>query len=204
MANIVQKTKGRLVEYEERHERILNTAMRLFSAQGYAATTTACIAKDAGVTEKTMFRHFASKEALFEACVLSITERIATLWQEAREKSRDDEMGYLKAVSNSYVDFVINDPDRAKFLVQLYSYRVIPELDDGFRKTVDEQLNEMERVIDSLQRQGRIRVNMHPRLLAGSFVGQYFTAVFMSEFLGPELFNVEASMKMTERFLGID
>ena len=89
------------------------------------------------------------------------------------------------------------------FLVHLYSYRVIPELDEGFRKTVGEQLNEVERVVESLQEKGVIRVDMHPRLIAGAFVGNYFTAVFLNEFLGPELYNVETAMEMTEHFLGI-
>jgi len=44
---------------------------------------------------------------------------------------------------------------------------------------------------------------VHPRLLAGAFVGQYFTAVFLNEFLGPELYNRETAMDMTRFFLGI-
>ena len=45
---------------------------------------------------------------------------------------------------------------------------------------------------------------MHPRLLAGVFVGNYFTAVFLNEFLGPGLYNAETAMEMTKHFLGID
>ncbi len=204
MENIVQKTKARLTEYENRHQRIIGAAMRLFNAKGYAATTTASIANDAGVTEKTMYGHFASKEVLFEACIQSITGQMAAIWQEALENNRDDDLAYLKAVARSYVDFVIDNPDKSMFLVHLYSYRVIPELDEGFRKAVEERLNEAERVIGSLQKKGQVRLDMHPRVLAGAFLGQYFTAVFLNEFLGPHLYNTETAMEMTTRFLGID
>ena len=204
MKSIVEKTKDRLIEYEKRHQDILSAAMRLFIAKGYPATTTASIAKEAGVTEKTMYRHFENKEVLFEACVLSIAGEIAALWRDALEENKEDELAYLKAVSDAYVNFVINNPDKAMFLVHLYSYRVIPELDEGFRKGVEEQLNEVERVIESLQEKGVIRVNMHPRLLAGAFVGHYFTAVFMNEFLPPEIYNTDTAMEMTKHFLGID
>jgi AcrR family transcriptional regulator len=204
MENIVQKTKAKLMEYENRHQSILNAAMRLFNAKGYAATTTASIAKEAGVTEKTLYGHFESKEVLFEACILSITGQMAALWQDALERNKEDDLAYLKAVASSYVDFVINNPDKSMFLVHLYSYRVVPELDEGFRKAVEEQLNEIERVIESLQKKGVIRLDMHPRLLAGAFLGQYFTAVFLNEFLGPELYNTETAMGMTKQFLGID
>lgn len=204
MSNIVEKTKEKLVEYEKRHQRILNAAMRLFNAKGFAATTTASIAREAGVTEKTMYRHFKNKEVLFEACILSITGELASLWQNALEKNKEDELAYLKAISSSYTDFVINNPDKSMFLVHLYSYRVIPELDAGFRTTVEEQMKEICRVIESLQTKGLIRSRIHPRLLAGAFVGNYFTTVFMNEFLGPELFNTESAMEMTKQFLGVD
>ncbi|KPC86144.1 TetR family transcriptional regulator, partial [Streptomyces sp. NRRL WC-3753] len=36
----------------------------MFAAQGYDATTTAAVAERAGVSEMTLFRHFATKEAL--------------------------------------------------------------------------------------------------------------------------------------------
>ncbi len=204
MNNIVEKTKERLEEYEKRHQAILSAAMRLFNAKGFAATTTARIAKEAGVTEKTMYRHFKNKEVLFEACILSITAEIGALWQDALERNKEDELAYLKAISSSYVDFVINNPDKSMFLVHLYSYRVIPELDEGFRKAVEQQIKELESVIESMQKKGAIKRDTHPRLLAGMFVGSYFTAVFLNEFLGPDLYNAEAAMEMTKHFLGVD
>jgi AcrR family transcriptional regulator len=204
MDNIVEKTKEKLAEYEQRHRGILNAAMRLFNAKGYAATTTARIAKEAGVTEKTMYRHFKSKEALFEACVLSITGEIDALWRDALERNKGDELGYLKAMVSSYVDFVLHNQDKSMFLVHLYSYRVIPELDEGFRKAVEDRLNQLEKVIESMQKKGVIRRGTSPRLLSGVLVGNYFIAVFLNEFVGPDLYNVETAMKMTKHFLGID
>jgi hypothetical protein len=129
---------------------------------------------------------------------------MAALWQDALERNKEDEIAYLKALASSYVNFVITNPAKAMFLVHLYTYRVIPELDEGFRKAVGEQLNEVERVINSLQKKGLIRLDMHPRLIAGMFVGSYFTAVFLNEFLGPELYNAETAMEMTKHFLRID
>ena len=120
------------------------------------------------------------------------------------EENREDELAYLKAVSDAYVNFVIDNPDKDMFLVHLYSYRVIPELDEGFRKGGEVQLNEVEGVIESLQKKGVIQIDMHPRLLAGAFVGHYFTAVFMNEFLPPAIYNTETAMEMTKSFLGID
>ena len=46
------------------HQRLIRAALELFSTRGYHDTTTAQIAKKAGVAEGTIYRHFASKQQL--------------------------------------------------------------------------------------------------------------------------------------------
>jgi AcrR family transcriptional regulator len=50
-------------------DRILESALRLFSKKGYLGATTKDIAKGAGIAEVTLFRHFPSKERLFEQVI---------------------------------------------------------------------------------------------------------------------------------------
>jgi len=50
-----------------RRERVLAEAARLFSEQGYAAVSTAAIARAAGVAEGSVFHHFGSKQDLLKA-----------------------------------------------------------------------------------------------------------------------------------------
>lgn len=50
-------------------ERIVAAARALFAESGYDGTTTAAIARRAGIAEGTIYRHFGSKKELFVACV---------------------------------------------------------------------------------------------------------------------------------------
>lgn len=52
---------------DERREQILQTAFDLFSKRGFRGTTTKDIAKGSGVSEAMVFKHFASKDALYNA-----------------------------------------------------------------------------------------------------------------------------------------
>jgi AcrR family transcriptional regulator len=59
------------VEREGTRERILLAAMRLFAARGFRATTVGDIEAEAGLAPRrgSLYRHFASKDAVFEACL---------------------------------------------------------------------------------------------------------------------------------------
>lgn len=48
---------------------IIETASRLFSLQGFEATTTLQIAREVGITEPAVFYHFKSKNALFSEII---------------------------------------------------------------------------------------------------------------------------------------
>src|SRR3990170_7941304 len=54
---------------EKRSAQIVKVAMRLFSQKGFKGTTTREIAKQAGVSEAIIFKHFAKKEELFSAII---------------------------------------------------------------------------------------------------------------------------------------
>lgn len=49
--------------------RIVSAALELFAERSYESATTQAIAQRAGVTEKTLFRHFGTKEELFKRTV---------------------------------------------------------------------------------------------------------------------------------------
>lgn len=52
---------------DERRQQLLHVAMRLFSEKGFSGTTTKEIAQNAGVSEATVFKHFANKDELYSA-----------------------------------------------------------------------------------------------------------------------------------------
>ena len=76
-------TPPRRLAGAERREAILKAALPLFAARGAHGTTTRELAGAVGVTEPVLYRHFASKEALFEAVVTRAQDRILARLAEA-------------------------------------------------------------------------------------------------------------------------
>src|SRR5882672_3194610 len=73
----------------QRREQLIAVATKLFAKSGYDATTTAAIAKAAGVTEPILYRHFKSKQELFVAIVRSVSERTLEQWEHVISGTTD-------------------------------------------------------------------------------------------------------------------
>lgn len=63
-------------EKNDTRSKIMHVALKLFSEQGYYSTTTKQIAIEAGVNEVTIFRHFKSKENLFQETTQNYVKQI--------------------------------------------------------------------------------------------------------------------------------
>ena len=62
-------SRGRRLPADERRRALVQAALRVFSSGSYAGATTAEIAREAGVSEPVLYRHFASKRDLWIACL---------------------------------------------------------------------------------------------------------------------------------------
>jgi AcrR family transcriptional regulator len=75
----------------ERRQALIEAALRAFSASSYRGVTTAEIAREAGVSEPILYRHFASKRDLYLACLDEAWSRLRALWEERMASVRRDE-----------------------------------------------------------------------------------------------------------------
>jgi AcrR family transcriptional regulator len=88
----------------ERRAVVLDTACRVFGRYTYRGATTAEIAREAGVTEPVLYRHFDSKRALYLACVDESWERVRTAWQDALARERDPRE-WLPEMGRAFLEF---------------------------------------------------------------------------------------------------
>lgn len=71
----------------DKKERILAAALRLFAREGYDGTATSKVAREAGVSEGLIFRHFTNKQGLLEAILEQGQQRAAALYADALGQS---------------------------------------------------------------------------------------------------------------------
>lgn len=121
---------GRL-RAKDRREQLLDTAAVLFAQRGYARSTTAELAKAAGVTEPIIYRHFESKKDLFIALVERTATRTLELWAQRLADAKDAAERLRRLLGDNPMTL---EETREPYLVMM---QAITEVDDReIRKAV--------------------------------------------------------------------
>lgn len=87
---------------EERRLCVVGAACRVFARSSYSGATTAEIARESGVTEPVLYRHFASKRDLYLACLDAAWAHVRKLWEDAIADEPDPRL-QLGAMGRAYV-----------------------------------------------------------------------------------------------------
>ncbi len=82
-------------DYDQTHERIIDSATKHFMEKGFSKASIRQICKDAGVTNGAFYAHFESKEDLFASIVGPVVDGMKNLYDEENStymdiKSADD------------------------------------------------------------------------------------------------------------------
>ncbi len=85
--NTVDPQKKRSVS-EQKRLAILEAAKEIFVEQGFLATSMDAVAMKAGVSKRTVYNHFPSKEELFSSIILQLLSYTQEIMQQAFDPSR--------------------------------------------------------------------------------------------------------------------
>ena len=155
----------------ERRESLLDTACRVFSEGSYRGTTTAEIARAAGVTEPVLYRHFPSKRALYLACVDEAWRRVRALWEQVIAEEPDPAL-WVPAMGRA-----IRFSKEHRFVItRLWSQALVeasedPEIRAYMRRHLREVHAFVEKVHRRAQTAGGLRTELDPRAEAWIFLG---------------------------------
>lgn len=177
---------------EEKHAAILEAAGHCFLRDGLAGTSMDAVAQAAGVSKQTVYSHFRSKEALFEA-VISGKCRSYAFEGRAPDRSMDLAEG-LRAFTRRYLDLIL-DPQviamTRQVIAQSASHR---EMAERYRQAgMDRTVAELASFLEHHARAGNLAVE-DPRAAAADYVHET-GARFRTEML----MNLRESVAPEER-----
>ncbi len=168
-----------------RREQIVEAATRVFAQKGFRRATTREVAREAGVSEGTIYNYFEGKDALLMAILerLNETERRA---EDFEEGMATDFPGFLKEYLRRRMSFIWEN--REVFRVVLSEMLVNAELRELYlRRVVEPTMRIAEENFRSRMEQGEVRETDAPlttRSVAGAVLGVLVLGLLGDEEVG--------------------
>ena len=87
-------------------QKILNEALTLFSEKGYSAVYVGDIAAAVGIKAPSLYKHFKSKQEIFDSCVEVFSERMEQVRNELQlPDTPEAEASYQTVTTEKLTDF---------------------------------------------------------------------------------------------------
>lgn len=100
---------------ESRRAATVEAVVELAAEQNPSEITTAAIAKRMGLTQGALFRHFRNKDAILQAVMQWVAERLMSRVEKAVQAAPSP-LAALKAMFMAHVDFVVEHPGVPRML----------------------------------------------------------------------------------------
>lgn len=101
-------------------DRILDIARSMIAEIGYHGTTTAALAKRAGISEGTIYRHFENKEDILLQILQELDDKYSAFLQTLRSSS-DGRHGTIERILQGHVRFATENLADLKIVLSSYA-----------------------------------------------------------------------------------
>ncbi|WP_028841843.1 TetR/AcrR family transcriptional regulator [Thermodesulfobacterium hveragerdense] len=159
-------------------KRILEAALKVFSEKGFLGATTKEIAKQAGVAEVTLFRHFGSKENLFAETInqYSFLPKLKEILSEIKTEPPDIA---LKKIAREFLNVLESKKNLIRIMyTDFYRY---PDYIKKIHESIVESIIELiSSYFNELIERGIFR-RVNTQFAARAFLGMFFSYFYAKE-----------------------
>ncbi len=161
-------------------DKILKTGLKLFSKKGYLGATTKEIARTAGIAEVTFFRHFPTKEKLFEEVINthSFLPALKGLLPEVAELSYEEG---LELIAKRFLDCLMERKDLVR-IMHLEIHRYTEKIQRIYHSFFYDMMKTLASYFTEMQRRGILKT-FDAVLGARAFLGMFFSYFDAENFL---------------------
>ncbi|WKZ36556.1 MAG: TetR family transcriptional regulator [Anaerolineales bacterium] len=174
---------------------LLKTALTLFSARGYAATSIDDITKAAKMTRGALYHHFQSKADLYNTLVEEVSATGANIVQRAAAEGGTFTEILKRVFIRQLVYIEENKEARAVMELALFKTGMHPELGAGREKQIQSGQMMVESIAQAMQigvGSGELRNDISPLEMARSFIA-FQNGIIHLWLVSPKSFSLKGS-----------
>lgn len=184
-------------------QKILESTLKLISEKGYLGTTTKDIARESGISEVTLFRHFGSKERLFEELLKSFPflPKLKGLISEFEVSSTNNYAVTLKKIGMRFFETL--KKRKAFVRIMASEINVYPgKIREVYSSFIDETNCVLADYFVSQQKAGSLR-KFSPETAARGFLGMLFCYFNVEEIVKGKNISSKHMEKVIQEFVTI-
>lgn len=168
---------------DERRAVTVEAVVELAAQQNPSEITTAAIAKHMKLTQGALFRHFSSKEAIWQAVMEWVAERLLARVERAAQ-SADSPLARLEAMFMAHIDFVAEHPGVPRMLFGELQRAGTSPAKQMAQTLVRRYSERLATVIEEGKAQGEVDLELDTAAAATLFVGTIQGLVMQSLLAG--------------------
>ena len=179
-----RKRAPRLPAHERRAETV-QAVLELAAEQNPNEITTTSMAERMPMTQGALFRHFPTKDAIWQAVMEWVAERILARVDDAAQSSNSP-LAALEAVFHAHIDFVVKHPGVPRILFGELQRAEDSPAKRAVRTLLRQYNGRLQALIEQGQSQGEVAPDVDPAAVAALFVGMIQGLVLQSLLTGKE------------------
>jgi AcrR family transcriptional regulator len=161
-----------------RKDQIAQAALSLIAAKGLRALSVAAVARQVGLVPSAIYRHFASKDAVLDATLEHLGQRLLSNIHLAAEETRDP-VERLHRLLIRHVRLIRENQAIPRVIFSEGIYGDRPERKARVHGIITRYIDHIAQFVLEGQRAGRIRRDVDPRVTAVTFLGLILPAAVL-------------------------
>ncbi len=145
---------------EVRKQEIIDTTLRLADKVGPDRLTTEMIAKEVGLSQPGIFRHFPKKEKIWEAVALALAERMHGVWEDAATQGGATPKERLLALVRRHLELVEATPALPAILFSREMHLENKALREAFFGTMQKLHGHLCDLFEEARERGEVRSDL--------------------------------------------
>ena len=168
---------------DERRAVTVEAVIALAAEQNPGEITTAAIARHMGLTQGALFRHFPSKDAILQAVMAWVAERLLARVDKAAQAAASP-LAALEAIFMTHIDFIAQHPGVPRMLFGELQRAVDTPAKMMARTMLDRYGKRLSALIEQGKAQGELAAEVNTAAAATLFIGAIQGLVMQSLLAG--------------------
>ncbi|MCL5024362.1 MAG: TetR/AcrR family transcriptional regulator [Nitrospirae bacterium] len=186
---------------DTRRGQIVQATMKILSAKGMSGLTTAALAREIGISEANLYRHFGSKEEILSATVEKIGEELLrNLENVSNTGVADSPLVKLRKAFMLHLDYIERNGGIPRLVFSEEIHAGNEELKRTLLNAIGAYAARLESVVSEGQKGGVIKRDLNPKAAALMLIGMVQVTAMRWSLSGFSFPLVDEGMKLWENF----